>query len=263
MTADEPSSGTSTKRPESPPSSWPRHIAVIMDGNGRWAREQKLPRIAGHQRGAESVRKVVEQCRALEIDALTLFSFSSENWKRPRDEVDALMTLCCEHLVNERKMMLDNGIRLRWIGREDPLPAKVVDELRRTEDATAHCRGLDLVLAINYGARAEIVDAVRSLANDARAGRLSPEDITESLFNSRLYTAGLPDPDLLIRTAGEQRLSNYLLWQISYAEIHVTDRFWPDFDADALNQAIDDFAGRKRRFGGVAPPADEPVEPSS
>ena len=260
MNADEPSHGTARSRPESAPSAWPRHIAVIMDGNGRWARERDLPRIAGHQQGAESVRRVVEQCRALEIEALTLFSFSSENWKRPKDEVDALMTLCCEHLVNERKMMIENGIRLLWIGRKDPLPAKVVDELRRTEDATAHCRGLDLVLAINYGARAEIVDAVRSLANDAKAGRLLPEDITESLFSSRLDTAGLPDPDLLIRTAGEQRLSNYLLWQISYAEIHVTDDFWPEFDEDALNRAIDDFAARKRRFGGIDTPVDESTD---
>ena len=251
MSATESNPVPSHERPSSPPQAWPRHIAVIMDGNGRWARERGQPRLEGHRRGAESVRRIVEQSRALGIEALTLYSFSSENWKRPREEVDALMLLCREHLRSERQMMLDNGIRLRWIGREDPLPTEVVDELRRTEEATAHCRGLDLVLAINYGSRAEIVDGVRSIARDVRAGRLDPEDVTESLFASRLDTAGLPDPELLSRTAGKERLSNYVLWQISCAELHVSERCWPDFDEAALNHAIDDFAGRKRRFGGV------------
>ncbi len=222
-----------------------------MDGNGRWAREQGHPRIAGHQAGAKSVRAVVEQCRGLQIPALTLFSFSSENWKRPREEVDALMVLCREHLITERDHLQSNGIRLRWIGRPEGLPDEVIDELRRTEEATSHCRGMDLVLAINYGSRAEIVDAVRSIARDVAAGRLDPKVIDEPLVASRLYTAGLPDPDLLIRTAGEHRLSNYLLWQISYAELHVTDLPWPEFDEKALNRAIDDFATRSRRFGGV------------
>lgn len=242
---------TSIPRPTSPSESWPRHIAIIMDGNGRWANERGEPRVVGHQTGAESVRTIVEHCRALDIDALTLYSFSSENWKRPEDEIAALMTLCCEHLVNERDLMIRNGVRLRWIGREERLPPEVVEELRRTEDATAHCRGLDLVLAINYGSRAEIVDATRSLARDVKAGRVDPDTIDEQLLASRLYTAGLPDPDLLIRTAGERRLSNYLLWQISYAELHVADICWPEFREQALNDAIDDFSARKRRFGGV------------
>lgn len=251
MSHSQTSSESPIRRPKAPAEDWPKHVAVIMDGNGRWARERGRPRIVGHQQGAESVRVVVEQCRALGIEALTLYSFSSENWKRPTEEISALMTLCCEHLRSERETMLRNQIRLRWIGRTEPLPEEVVRELRKTEELTAECTGMTLVLAINYGSRDEIVDATRSLAADAAAGRITPDEIDDSLFESRLYTAGLPDPDLLIRTAGEQRISNYLLWQISYAELHVTDVCWPDFDAEAMNRAIDDFASRKRRFGGV------------
>jgi len=237
--------------PDSPREAWPRHIAIIMDGNGRWAEERGEHRMAGHQHGAETVRVVVEHCRQLEIEALTLYSFSSENWKRPAEEVEALMLLCRDHLVSEREHMIRNGIRFRWIGREDPLPVEVVEELRRTEEATAHCRGLELVLAINYGSRTELVDAARSLARDARDGRIDPDEIDEQILASRLYTAGLPDPDLLVRTAGERRLSNYLLWQISYAELHVADVCWPDFRELAVNAAIDDFAARNRRYGDV------------
>ncbi|MCH2145590.1 MAG: isoprenyl transferase [Phycisphaerales bacterium] len=253
MSQEPTSAESSIKRPTAPPESWPKHVAMIMDGNGRWAAERDQPRIFGHQQGANTVRMAVEHCRALGIEALTLYSFSSENWKRPQAEIDALMQLCTEHLVNERASMVKNGIRLRWIGRESPLPPSVVKELRKTEEATSGCEDMQLVLAINYGSRDEIVDAARSLATDVAEGRVRPEEIDPDLLESRLYTAGLPDPDLLIRTAGERRLSNYLLWQISYAELHVTDLCWPDFDLDALNDAIDDFASRKRRYGGITP----------
>lgn len=241
------------KEPESPREAWPKHIAIIMDGNGRWAGEQGKPRIAGHQAGAVNVRLIIEHCAYLGIGTLTLYSFSSENWKRPQSEIDALMQLCREHLISERDNMVQNDIRLVRIGRDEGLPQEVLDEIRRTEEATAHCTSMTLVLAINYGSRAEIVDAVRSIANDALRGDVDPALIDEALVASRLYTAGLPDPDLLIRTAGEQRLSNYLLWQISYAEIYVTNLEWPRFDEAALNRAIDDFASRTRRFGGVQP----------
>jgi undecaprenyl diphosphate synthase len=239
--------------PLAPRSAWPKHIAIIMDGNGRWAEEQGKSRILGHRQGAESVRSIVEHARRLKLEALTLYSFSSENWKRPKPEVDALMTLCAEHLVQERPTLLKNNIRLRRIGRDENMPDHVLEEIARTEEATAHCTGMTLVLAINYGSRAEITDACRSLCEDARDGTLDPGSITEEDLASRLYTAGLPDPDLLIRTAGERRLSNYLLWQISYAEIHISDVNWPDFDEERLNEAIEDFANRTRRFGGVPP----------
>lgn len=222
-----------------------------MDGNGRWAQERDQPRILGHRQGAESVRRIVEHARRLGLEALTLYSFSSENWKRPKAEVDALMTLCAEHLVQERPTLLKNGIRLRRIGRDDHMPKHVLEEIARTEEATAHCTEMTLVLAINYGSRAEITDACRSLCRDVKHGALEADAITEDDLAARLYTAGLPDPDLLIRTAGERRISNYLLWQISYAEIHISDVNWPDFDEGCLNLAIEDYATRTRRFGAV------------
>ena len=228
-----------------------------MDGNGRWAAERGEPRILGHRQGAESVRGIVEHARRLNLEALTLYSFSSENWKRPKAEVDALMTLCAEHLIQERPTLLKNNIRLRRIGRDENMPNHVLEEIARTEEATAHCTGMTLVLAINYGSRAEIVDACRSLCKGVESGTIQPESITEQDLADRLYTAGLPDPDLLIRTAGERRISNYLLWQISYAEIHISEVNWPDFDEECLNQAIEDFASRTRRFGGVPASSDE------
>ena len=242
--------GTITK-PSAPVEDWPKHIAIIMDGNGRWAHEQGKQRIAGHQAGARTVRQIVEHCRALGIELLTLYSFSSENWKRPKNEVDALMALCREHLIAEREHMLENDIRLVRIGRDEGLPDTVLAEIHRTEEATAHCRGMTLVLAINYGSRAEIVDAVKAISREVASGTISEEGIDEDLGSANLYTAGMPDPDLMIRTAGEKRLSNYLLWQLSYAEIHVTDITWPEFSVNDLNTAIDDFAARSRRFGGV------------
>jgi len=230
----------------------PRHIAIIMDGNGRWAQERRLPRLKGHAAGAKVVRSIVTQCARLELEALTLYSFSSENWKRPKDEIDFLMELYAHYLVAERREILDNDIRFMQIGQREGLPESVLDELDATTALSRENTGLTLCLALNYGARTEIVDAVRDLAHEVRAGRLAPEDIDDHLVSNALYTAGLPDPDLLIRTAGEYRVSNFLLWQISYAEIVVESVCWPDFTPEHLHQAIREFARRDRRYGGVA-----------
>jgi undecaprenyl diphosphate synthase len=234
---------------------WPRHVAIIMDGNGRWAQARGLPRAAGHREGVTTVRRVVTEAARLGLEAVTLYSFSSENWKRPADEVAALMFLCCEFLRIERETMLRENIRFRRIGRREGLPAEVLAELDETERVTANHSGLTLCLALNYGSRTEIADAARTLAEEVRAGRLDPASIDEATFASRLYTAGIPDPDLLVRTAGEMRISNYLLWQISYAELHVTEVLWPDFSVDDFHAAIRTFARRERRFGGVLPTA--------
>ena len=231
---------------------WPRHVAVIMDGNGRWAQSRGLPRAAGHREGVETVRRVVTESARLGLEALTLYSFSSENWKRPADEVAALMLLCCEFLRLERPTMLRENIRFRRIGRRDGLPLEVLEELDATERATAHATGLTLCLALNYGSRTEIADAARALAREVAAGRRDPESIDEAAMAGHLYTAGIPDPDLLVRTAGEMRVSNYLLWQISYAELHVTEVLWPDFTLAHLHRALADFACRERRFGGIS-----------
>jgi len=231
----------------------PRHIAVIMDGNGRWARERNLPRIRGHERGAETVRAIVTQCARLGIDTLTLYSFSTENWKRPRDEVEFLMGLYVKYLIAERDTIMDNDVRFVHVGRRAGLPADVLREMDETVVMSRGNTGLRLCLALNYGSRDEIVDAVRAIAAEVQASRLSPADIDETLISNSLYTAGLPDPDLLIRTANERRVSNFLLWQISYAEIHVSEKHWPDFALDDLHAAIRDFAARERRFGAVTP----------
>lgn len=233
------------------PEALPRHIAVIMDGNGRWARQRDLPRIEGHRRGATAVRKTVTQCARLGIECVTLYSFSLENWKRPRDEVSGLMGLCVEYLVKERQEIMDNGIRVVQIGRREGLPADVLSALDATQQISRDNQGLTLCLALNYGSRAEIVDAVRDVARRVADGRLAPEDIQESTISDALYTAGLPDPDLLVRTAGEMRVSNFLLWQISYAELVVTPVLWPDFGVDELHEAILSFARRERRYGDV------------
>ena len=249
---NETSTESELDRPESVDR--PRHLAIIMDGNGRWARRQGLPRIAGHRAGAETVDRITTECARLGLEALTLYSFSSENWKRPAEEVDALMTLCHAHLVDQRDRMIENGIRFRRIGRRDGMPASVLDAADALEDATRDCPGLTLCLALNYGARAELVDAARSLADDIRTGAVDPAEIDETTLADRLYTHGLPDPDLLLRTAGEMRVSNFLLWQISYAELVVTDVAWPDFGVDDLHEAFRTFAGRARRFGAIDPP---------
>jgi len=233
------------------PTKLPRHIAVIMDGNGRWARERGLERIEGHVRGADIVRRVVEECCRLGIGQLTLYSFSSENWKRPRQEVDFLMELLKQYLVAERGEIMKQNIRFRVIGRRVDLGLDVVHEIEETERISATNNGLTLALAVNYGSRTEIVDAVRAIAQKVRAGGLAPDAIDETTISSSLYTAGMPDPDLLIRTAGEMRVSNYLLWQISYAELWVTPIFWPEFTTEVFHSALRDFAGRERRFGGL------------
>ena len=227
----------------------PRHVAIIMDGNGRWARAQGLPRLAGHRAGAESVRAVVRQARKANIEVLTLYSFSTENWNRPADEVAGLMKLLGEYLKGEREELLENGIRLRGIGELHRLPAHVRMLLKGVTRATAHNTGLQLNLALSYGSRAEMVGGIRGLAEDVKAGRLEPRDIDEDLVSNALYTAGQPDPDLLIRTSGELRLSNFLLWQLAYAELYVTDLAWPDFRADQFDAALDSYASRQRRFG--------------
>jgi len=230
---------------------WPAHIAFIMDGNGRWAQARGLPRAAGHRHGVDTVRELVTEAARLGLGAITLYSFSSENWKRPADEVDALMALCAEFLRRERPRLLRESIRFVRIGRREGLPAEVLAELDETERATAHCAGLTLCLALNYGSRTEIADAARALAREVAAGRRDPESIDEDAVAAHLYTAGIGDPDLLVRTAGELRVSNYLLWQISYAEIHVTEVLWPDFGAEDLAAAILAYASRDRRFGGL------------
>lgn len=229
----------------------PRHIAIIMDGNGRWARRQGKPRMFGHEQGAKAVRAIVTECARLELDVLTLYSFSMENWKRPAEEIEFLMALYVQYLIAERAEMMDNNIRFVQIGRREGLPGPVLEELDRTTALTAGNTGMTLAVAINYGSRSEITDAVRAIARKVQAGQLQPDAITEQTISSHLYTAGLPDPDLLIRTAREMRVSNYLLWQISYAELYVSDVCWPDFDVAHLHEAIRDYARRTRRFGAV------------
>jgi len=237
--------------PDVPPSRIPRHIAIIMDGNGRWAKERGLPRRAGHKAGALAVRAAVEECGKLGVEALTLYSFSLENWKRPREEIEALMALYLEYMRAERELLVKHNMRFRQIGRREGLPPEALAELDLTLEATKNCTGPTLCLAVNYGSRAEITDAVRAIARRVAQGELAPEAIDEAALSAHLDTAGLPDPDLLIRTAGEMRISNYLLWQISYSELHVTPTLWPDFRAEHLHAAIRDFASRRRRFGGL------------
>ncbi|HEY7118940.1 MAG TPA: isoprenyl transferase, partial [Tepidisphaeraceae bacterium] len=237
-----------------PPERIPRHIAIIMDGNGRWAVRRGLDRVQGHQQGAKTVRAIVTECANLRKrlggpDYLTLYSFSLENWKRPVDEVSFLMQMYIDYLRQERPTMMENNIRFRQIGRVDHLPEPVLDEVAVTLDQTKDNDGLTLVLALNYGSRAEILDGVRAIAEKVRAGQLDPRDITEETISAHLYTAGMPDPDLLVRTAGEMRISNYLLWQISYAELFVSPVLWPDFGIPELHEALGSFASRNRRFG--------------
>ncbi|NIP85378.1 MAG: isoprenyl transferase [Planctomycetales bacterium] len=230
---------------------WPRHIAVIMDGNGRWAQRRNLPRIEGHRRGVASVRRTTEECSRLGLEQLTLYCLSSENWKRPQEELDFLMHLLEQYMIEERATIMENNIQVRTIGRREGIPDRVQQETDRTIEMSSSNTGTRLCLAINYGGRTELLDAVRSIAEDVRSGRISSEEIGEDTISQRLYTAGMPDPDLLIRTGGEMRISNYLLWQISYAEIWVTDRCWPEFMEADLHAAIRDYASRERRFGGL------------
>jgi undecaprenyl diphosphate synthase len=233
------------------PERLPRHIAVIMDGNGRWARRRGLPRIEGHRRGVQSVRATVEECCRLGIGQLTLYCLSIENWKRPKVELDFLMALLHQYLLEERTEIMEQNIRFTTIGRRSDLPEAVLRELDENVRLSRDNTGTALCLAINYGGRTEMVDACRAVAECVRQGTLDPADIDEDTLSGALYTAGMPDPDLLIRTAGEMRVSNFLLWQISYAELWVTERCWPEFDRDTLHRALRDFAARERRFGGL------------
>jgi undecaprenyl diphosphate synthase len=236
---------------EIPISERPAHIAIIMDGNGRWATSRGLPRIEGHRRGVGTVRMVSETCATLGIAAVTLYCLSSENWKRPQTELDFLMHLLEQYLIEERRTIMDQGLRLKVIGRRDRLPTSVVEAMDRTLEMSAANPGTQLVLAIDYGGRDEIVAAARSLAQDAIDGKLNPNEINEASFASRLYTDGLPEIDLMIRTGGDMRVSNFLLWQISYAELWVTETCWPEFSRANFVDAIRQFKTRQRRFGGL------------
>ncbi|HBS29597.1 MAG TPA: hypothetical protein DEB06_09155 [Phycisphaerales bacterium] len=229
----------------------PRHIAIIMDGNGRWAESRGFPRLFGHRNGAAAVRRTIGEAGRLGVEVLTLYSFSIENWTRPAEEVRALMSLYLQYMEGERDELVRHNIRLRQIGRRDGLPPEALAALDRTLEATARCTGPTLCLAVNYGSRAELADAARAIARAARDGTLDPDAIDERTISDHLTTAGLPDPDLLIRTAGEMRVSNFLLWQISYAELFVTDVLWPDFAEEHLREGVRAYAARRRRFGGL------------
>ncbi len=233
------------------PARLPHHVAVIMDGNGRWAQQRGLPRVEGHKRGVQSVRSTIEECCRLGIGQLTLFCLSTENWKRPQAELTFLMMLLREYLIRERAEIMEQNIRFTVIGRREGLPADVLEEMDENIRVSSTNTGMVLCLAINYSGRTEMVDAVRILAERARRGELQPDDIDETVVGEALYTSAMPDPDLLIRTAGEMRISNFLLWQISYAELWVTPKCWPDFDEATLRESLRDYGQRERRFGGL------------
>ena len=234
------------------PSRLPAHIAIIMDGNGRWAKQRLLNRVKGHEKGADTVRKIVRATRELGVHVLTLYAFSTENWQRPKTEVSALMTLLKRFLATEKQEMLENGIRLNAIGQINRLPDGVQKVLLDTMEATRHNSEMILNLALSYGGRAEIVKAVSGLVERVGKGEIRPEEISESALAEHLYTAGQPDPDLLIRTSGEMRISNFMLWQIAYAEIFITDTLWPDFNRDELIDILRQYQSRERRYGKVA-----------
>ena len=229
----------------------PTHIAIIMDGNGRWAKERGLPRVEGHRRGAEAVRAVLRAASRFGVKYLTLYAFSVENWNRPQDEIDTLMKYLARYLKSEQREMADNNVRLQAIGQTERLPEFVREQLEATRVFLEKSTGTTLTLALSYGGRTELVDAVRSIAEKALKGGIVPQDISEETISEHLYTSGMPDPDLLIRTSGEMRISNFLLWQISYAELVVADKLWPDFDELEFCAALEEFAVRNRRFGKV------------
>ena len=229
----------------------PQHIAIIMDGNGRWAKKRGLPRVAGHRRGIETVRSIVKAAGQLGVKFLTLYAFSIENWNRPKSEVSMLMRSLDNFLKKRLKELHENGIKLNVIGRMQGLPEFVQKSLNNAMDLTKHNSRLTVNLALNYGGRQEIMDAAREIARGCQAGRMSVDNLDEDVFSQHLYTRGVPDPDLLIRTSGEQRISNFLLWQLSYAEFYFTNKLWPDFSDSDLQEAIADFQARQRRFGGI------------
>ena len=244
-------SGAATQLSDKALAVLPAHVAIIMDGNGRWAKERSLPRVEGHRRGAESVRSVLRTAARLGVKYLTLYAFSVENWKRPQDEVDTLMKYLARYLKSEQREMNDNNVKLQAIGQTSRLPKFVRDQLEATRESLSQNTGTTLTLALSYGGRTELVDAVRGIAEKARDGEIDPAKISEQTISGHLYTSDMPDPDLLIRTSGEMRVSNFLLWQISYAELVVTDRLWPDFGEPEFCAAMEEFAGRTRRFGKV------------
>ncbi len=229
----------------------PRHVAIIMDGNGRWAQKRGMPRIEGHRRGAKSVRKVVELAAELGLEQLTLYCLSSENWKRPAAELSFLMYLLEKYLIEERKEILRQKLQFSVIGRSDDLPENILKQIDTTIEQTTGNTGMRLCLALNYGSRGEIVDAVQKIAEQVKQGTLDVEQINEEQISSHLYTAGMPDPDLIIRTSGEMRISNFLLWQISYSELWVTQKHWPDFGKEEFHAALESYSNRNRRFGGL------------
>lgn len=229
----------------------PKHVAIIMDGNGRWAEARGLPRIAGHREGIKSVREVIRLCIELGIKALTIYAFSQENWNRPTTEIEALMGLLEHYLSTERNKLIEQGVRFRTIGRTESLPTSALQWVRAAEQETAHLDKLQLTVALSYGGRSEIVDAVRRVVREAQEGKIQPEDVDESVVHQHLYTHNLPDPDLLIRTSGETRISNFLLWQLAYTELYFTQTLWPDFRRRELLLALLEFQRRERRFGRV------------
>ncbi len=231
--------------------SLPTHVAIIMDGNGRWAKKRLLNRISGHEKGSSTVRSIVRACREIGISYLTLYAFSTENWQRPKQEVNALMRLLEKFLQSEQKEMLVNNIRLRVLGQVERLPSGVRQTLQQALEATKNNTAMNLILALSYGGRSEIVHMARTLAEKVKQGLLEPDSITEELVAGHLYTADIPDPDLLIRTSGEMRISNFLLWQIAYTEIFVTPTLWPDFTREELEQILGEYQTRERRFGTV------------
>jgi undecaprenyl diphosphate synthase len=245
------SSPSSSRSVELDATKLPAHVAIIMDGNGRWAKKRLLNRIVGHEKGSETVRTIIRTCRQIGISYLTLYAFSTENWQRPRTEVEALMALLRKFLQSERKEMVENNIRLRVIGQLDRLPTKVRQALDQTMTVTREQTGLNLILALSYGGRAEIVRMVKEVAEKINRGIIDPEAVNEGLISDHLYTRDIPDPDLLIRTSGEMRISNFLLWQIAYTELFVTTTLWPDFSKEEFLQILKDFQVRERRFGAV------------
>lgn len=229
----------------------PKHVAVIMDGNGRWAKRQGLPRIVGHRRGVDALKDLLRCCRDWGIDALTAYAFSTENWGRPLEEVDFLMTLFERVLRQELREMMEEDVKIRFVGNLDSLPKTLRAEIDRSVEATQNNSGIQFTVATNYGGRQEILQACRSIAAMVQDGKLQPDQIDEALFEKHLYTVGICDPDLLIRTSGEMRISNFLLWQVAYAEIYITETMWPDFDRPAFHAALRDYQQRQRRFGKV------------
>ena len=239
----------------------PRHVAVIMDGNGRWAQQRHLPRVAGHRSGTQTARSTIETCARLKIEALTLYAFSVENWRRPKTEIDFLMQLLREYLRREMPLLQKNDIRMRFLGRTEELPKGVQDDVRDAMERTAHNKGMVLCVALNYGGRAEIVDAMNAILTEQN-GHAGRTPITEESLARHMYTSGLPDPDLLIRTSGEMRVSNFLLWQIAYAEIFVTETLWPDFNRARLLESLVEFQKRERRYGGIREGQPETEKPA-